>query len=122
MSKKFDSCEFCCAWADSAEDSGPTTVCETYPDMMRKVLKHLFHMSKKAANYFIDDACGGNWERMHLTRPEDYLTSEQWAKHLLNEVTYFSDRWTWDRVMRAQWIYKRLCNALKDANGYGLES
>ena len=59
---------------------------------------------------------------MHLTRPEGYITSEQWAKHLLNEITYFSDRWTWDRVMRAQWIYKRLCNALKDANDYGLES
>lgn len=51
---------------------------------------------------------------MHLTGPEGYITSEQWAKHLLNEITYFSDRWTWDRVIRAQWIYKRLCDSLHE--------
>lgn len=49
MSEKFDVCEFCCAWANNAERSGHTAVCETYPDMMRKVLKHLFHMSKKGS-------------------------------------------------------------------------
>lgn len=122
MSKKFDSCEFCCAWAHSAEMLGPTAVCESYPAMMRKVLKHLFHMPKKAANHFIDDACCGNWDRMHLTRAEQQIDANGWSGYLLSEVTYFSDRWTWDRVMRAQWIYKRLCDALKDANGYGLES
>lgn len=110
MSIGIDVCGHCCAWANDARDGGPSAIIDTYPGMMREVLGRLFHMPEKAADEFIEDACSGNWERMHLTRPEDYLTSEQWAKHLLNEVIYFSDRWSWDRVIRAQWIYKRLCD------------
>lgn len=108
MSKKFDACEHCCSWTHDMSGREPSEVRDTYPKMMRKVLRHLFHMPKRAANEFIENACSGNWKRMHLTGAEAYLSPAQWSEHLINEVRYFSDRWSWDRVIRAQWIYQRL--------------
>lgn len=110
MGKDFDTCGHCCKWCGDMDGKSPATVRDTYPRMMRKVLGHEFHMGKKAAKEFIQYACDCNWDRIHETGAEGMLKAEDYAEFLVDEVWYFSDRWSWDRVLRAQWAYKRLCD------------
>lgn len=109
MSKKdFDACEFCCVWVNDKNGKSPHTVKDEYPVMMREVLVNLFGMKRKGAKFFIENACYGNWERLHETAIEKCADAEDYAELLLSEVWYCSDLWTWDRVMRVQWLYQRL--------------
>lgn len=112
MSKNdgFDLCDYCCDWANKHRDTNPFKVRDDYPKMMRKVLKSLFHMSKKAADTFIEDACYGNWKKIHETDVEQSTDEQTYANLLVSDVFYCSDRWSWDRVIRIQWLYKRLEN------------
>lgn len=112
--------DYCCEWSGAHIDrkSSPLTVKESYPEMMTHVLKVAFLMPRKSAERFIgtdsfSGACSGNWERLHLMSMEEDIPSEKWAESLLYEVWYFSDRWSWDRVLRAQWKWKQLCNRLR---------
>jgi hypothetical protein len=85
--------------------------------MMRTVLKSRFNMGGKAAKAFIKDACYCNWSRLHETNIERSVTAEAYAKELLDDVWYCSDRWSWDRVLRIQWLYQRIlrrCEAADD--------
>ena len=106
--KEFDLCGYCCKWVSELDGKSPATVREAYPKMMRKVLKERFGMPKKAAKLFIDDACWGNFDKMHETRIEKHAEAEFYAEELRDEVWYCSDRWSWDRVIRVQWLYRRL--------------
>lgn len=108
MEEEFDVCRWCCEWHSEMEGKSPFVVRDAYPRMMRKVLRHEFHMSKRAAKDFVEDACQGNWERLHETGTERRVIAEEFAAELLSEVWYCSDRWSWDRVLRVQWLYKRL--------------
>ena len=101
--------DYVCAWVNSYTDSvDPFAVRDGYPRMMHHVLEVAFEMDKAAAKMFVHQACLGNWERLHETRIEQYATAKDYAKALLNDIFYCSDRWTWDRVLRIQWLYQRL--------------
>ena len=113
MSKKpIDVCSFCCNWRSEHGNSSPATIADSYPEMNTVVLKEKFYFNKKAAEEFIEDACYGNWDRLHLTGAEKHLDAEAWARMLLGEVWYCSDRWSWDRLIRTQWLYQCLLVAL----------
>ena len=108
MSEKVDICEVCCTWVRENRDTSPATIASTYPKMMQAVLMEKFHMSKKAAKCFVREACSGNWDKIHETRLEKELDAETLADALVSDVWYCSDRWSWDRVMRVQWLYMRV--------------
>lgn len=117
MSEKKDTCAICCEWVSSCEGKSPRHVCDTYPKMMRKVLKAEFGMPKKAAEHFIEYACYGNWTRLHLTDAERQLKAKDYAELLIGDVWYCSDRWSWDRVLRIQWLYMRLRDTCRRDEG-----
>lgn len=115
MSKgTIDVCDYCCKWVSDHDERSPLSVVEDYPKMMRRVLMEKFGMSRRAANSFIRGACEGNWERMHETSVERKVDAKEYSKMLLGDVFYCSDRWGWDRVIRIQWLYKRLEWRLRD--------
>lgn len=113
MTDNFDLCEYCCEWVNAHEGKSPQTVADNYPKMMRKVLRHEFRMSKDAADIFIEDACYSNWDKLHETRMEKIISTEMYARELLSDVFYCSDRWSWDRVLRIQWLYQRIFDRLR---------
>ena len=101
--------DYVCTWVNSHTESiDPESVKKTYPEMMGLVLNIAFGMDKTAAELFVYQACLGNWERLHETRIEQYATAKDYAEALLNDIFYCSDRWTWDRLLRIQWLYQRL--------------
>ncbi len=106
--REFDLCGYCCEWFRDTEGKSPVTVRDTYPKMMRRVLKEHFHLPHKAARKFVDEACYGNWDRFHLTRLEKEASAEDVAESLRYDVFYISDRLSWDRVIRVQWLYQVL--------------
>lgn len=108
MTEEFDLCKHCCGWVNDMREKSPATVCDGYPRMMRTVLKTQFHMGKRASREFIEDACCGNWLKLHETDVERETDAEAYARMLLHDVWYCSDRWSWDRVLRIQWLYQRV--------------
>ena len=108
MAEEFDLCEYCCAWVSDMREKSPATVRDAYPRMMRTVLKAGFHMGKRASRGFIEDACCGNWLKLHETDVEREADAEAYMRMLIRDVWYCSDRWSWDRVLRVQWLYRRL--------------
>lgn len=108
MKEDFDVCSWCCEWVHKMDGKSPVKVRDTYPKMMRKVLGKEFGLSKRAAGDFVSDACDGNWERLHETSVEKVVDATMYARELVSDVWYCSDRWSWDRVLRVQWLYKRL--------------
>lgn len=112
-----DVCEKCCEWVHDCEDKSPLSVADSYPNMMCYVLKHKFLMTKSSAKEFVSEACYGNWERLHETSAEKVLDAGQYASVLRDEVWYCSDRWSWDRVIRVQWLYKRLLERVQRERG-----
>ena len=107
MSKEeFDLCGFCCKWANGLEGKSPVAVRDAYPRMMRKVLKHRFGIKGKAADRFIREACEGNWSKLYETEMESSAEAEDFAYKLRWDVFYCSDRWSRDRVLRIQWLYR----------------
>lgn len=108
MSKEFDLCGYCCKWANALDGKSPVAVRDAYPAMMRKVLKHEFGIKRKAADRLIREACEGNWRKLHETDVERNADAGQFADMLRWDVLYSSDRWSFDRVLRIQWLYRRL--------------
>ena len=108
MKEDFDLCGYCCAWVHKNRSKSPEYVAGSYPKMMRKVLTKGFGLTKKVADDLIDCMCRGNCERMHETHVEKRASAITYADELLNDVFYCSDRWSWDRVVRIQWLYQRL--------------
>lgn len=108
MKEEFDTCSWCCEWVHEMEGKSPTAIRDAYPMMMRKVLVKEFCMSKRAAKNFISEACVGNWERLHETSVEKVVDAATYARELVSDIWYCSDRWSWDRLIRVQWLYKRL--------------
>ena len=116
MSRDFDLCEYCCKWVHGLEGKSPLAVRDAYPRMMRKVLRHHCGMGKEAASLFIEDACCGNWLKLHETDVERNASAGAYAEMLVGDVWYCSDRWSWDRVLRIQWLYRRLCNRCREVD------
>lgn len=103
-----DLCDLCCDWVGTNKGAPASVVASNYPELMEQVLIHFTKMDVTGADEFIQYACFGNWERMHVTRIEETLDANAWAKILVDEIFYCSDRWSWDRIIRVQWIYQRL--------------
>lgn len=114
MSKNsFDVCEYCCKWVSDHKGAEPTIVMEDYPKMMQKVLMHELGFSKDIANEFTKTACEGNWLKLHETDVEKYVGSDVYAEMILDELFYISDRISFDRIFRVQWLYRRLCKRVE---------
>ena len=101
-------CDYVCKWVNNHRGKSPAKIRDDYPKMMRRVLTVWFLMPKDAAKDFIKGACIGNWERLHMTSIENRISAEWFADELLDDLWYSSDRWSWDRVLRIQWLYRRL--------------
>lgn len=106
--KRFDICGYCFNWVSDHRGEEPSVIMNDYPSMMRKVLRHEFGLSKSAAKEFVDTACEGNWLKLHDTDVEEHVDADVYSEMILNDVHYCSDRWGWDRVLRIQWLYRRL--------------
>lgn len=105
-----DVCDLCCTWYEDHKFLSPKDIVQDYPSLMEYILIKKFNFSKEAASKFINDACMGNWDRLHETTIEKTISAETYADQLIGDIHYCSDRWTWDRVIRVQWLYKRLKN------------
>ena len=109
MSRKmFDSCDYICKWVSDHRGAEPSEVMEDYPKMMVKVLRHELGFTKDAAKRFVWYACEGNWLKLHETDVERVMSSYGYARILLGDLHYISDRLSFDRILRVQWLYQRL--------------
>lgn len=57
---------------------------------------------------FIDHCGSAIRGRMWLSEKEKNKTIDEWADDLWDEVFYCSDRWSWDRLVRTNWIFQRV--------------
>ena len=110
---KFDVCDYCCDWVSDHTGAQPAVVMEDYPKMMSKVLRHEFGLPKGVAKEFVDTACEGNWLKLHETDVEKCVGSDVYANMILDELFYISDRLSFDRILRVQWLYRRLCERIR---------
>lgn len=108
-----DLCDLCGKWVADHRGSTPEQLCADYPQMMGAVLTH-FGVAKPDS--FIAEACDGNWKRLHETDTERCIGTHEYAQRLLDEACYCSDRWSWDRILRVQWLYMRLRKRCKPAD------
>ena len=105
--KKLNLCDYCFEWASAYRGSAPDVVRDAYPEMMRKVLK-TFGLKRKAADEFIRTACNGYWLRLHRTQIEKEVGPEVYARVLIEDVQDCSERWSWDSVLKVQWLFRKL--------------
>lgn len=71
--------------------------------------------NQKAANILWEDiGTINNWEHFHPTDNEDRMSSSECREHFLGDVHYCSDRWSFDRLLRVQWMYRHWDNRLGD--------
>ena len=80
---------------------------DNYKRLMRRILIVKFKLYGDLDN-FIERAAYGNWEHFHETKEEKEKSFEELFEHLCHEISYCSDRWSWDRVIRVNWLYQRL--------------
>jgi len=110
---------YCCEWSSSHKGKDPAKVCDDYPELMKRVLTDKFKLSEAAVTSFIMDACFGNWEKLHSTTIEKSADARAYADEIVGDVWYSSDRWSWDRVLRIQWMYQRLFDRVRRNVGVG---
>lgn len=65
----------------------------------------------------IEFAFGGfsetNWKHLHLTEEEKDYSLETWLENFKYEIFYCSDRWSFSRLYRVNWIYCNICYLAK---------
>ena len=86
-------------WSDELEDA--------YVGLMKLVLRRWLNIRGDLA-YIIYDACWGNWERLRETQDEKRMTMAMLIETLANDIEYCSDRWSWDRFLRNNYLYHRI--------------
>lgn len=106
-------CDMCCRWVEDMRGQDAGSVAATYPGVMRRVLVNVFGMSVSCSADFVKNACFGNWERFHETDHDRELKAKDFASMLLDDMFYCSDRWSWDRVIRIQWLYQMTVRRLR---------
>lgn len=85
---------------------------DNYKKLMKRVLKVKFKIRGNLDN-FIESAAYGNWEHFHETEEEKKESFEDVFEHLCHEIFYCSDRWSWDRIIRVNWLYQRAKDRLE---------
>lgn len=116
--KKIDVCDLCCDFYNKFDindmsDSVYKKIIKEYKPLMITVLRQEFEVSKKAADRIVDTLGYGNWEHLWETEKEKAETPFEISRALLGDIFYCSDRWTWDRVIRVNWMYLRLKAAVE---------
>lgn len=86
---------------------------DDYRTLMQIVLQTVFKTSRNVANDIIDNLGYGNWKHLWTTHDESEQSTGQIVNALVEEIFYCSDRWTWDRVLRCNWLYLRLANEVR---------
>lgn len=110
--KRNEVCERCSNFSYKYDEAPRdyTQMMLDYEKLMLFVLKKEFGINRKAAKGVIEALGWGNWEHLALTEEEETTTLEDMAEHLRGDIFYCQDRWTWDRVLRINWLYLRLKN------------
>ena len=72
------------------------------------ICKYWFKIKKNTALGIADDLGQGNWQRLWLTDEDKTISASAFAVKLVGEVFYASDRMSWDRLLRINWLYLRL--------------
>lgn len=103
-------CLLCCEnankWREKPFDKKMLT---DYRLCINKVMRTFFNIqTQNIIDDFIDSCGFGNWERFWVNENEKDKTIDEWAQDLWVEVLYCSDRWTWDRLIRTNWIFQRV--------------
>ena len=111
---KVDVCKKCMEFCKRNEDNNTANevLISDYRKLMTSVLKNEFHISKKASKSVIDSLGYGNWKHLWMTDEEKSKSIEEIKDTLIGEIFYCSDRWSWDRVLRVNWVFLRLLEKL----------
>lgn len=84
-----------------------------YMKLMRRILKVEFGLSG-STDVLIADAAYGNWKNFWETHEESIESLETVFENLCCDISYCSDRFTWDRFLRINWAYQRVKRRLED--------
>lgn len=49
-----------------------------------------------------------NWEHLHLTEEEEQYDLETWIDRFKYDIFYCSDRWSFARLYRVNWMYNQI--------------
>lgn len=80
-----------------------------YRALMKSVLRARFGIRSKDTQDSIVKTLGlGNWEHLWETKDEEKLSTLEIKDNLIGEIFYCSDRWSWDRLLRVNWLALRL--------------
>lgn len=96
-------------WVNDHTEESAKQIVYDYYTLMERILNRIFGLHKSLVNNFVDNACVGEWGRLGMTDAEERLTTTQWRDMLLDEIWQYHNVWTWDNVIRVQWIYQHLC-------------
>ena len=80
-----------------------------YTKLLAYVLKRWFKVGSSAAAGIINGLGCGNWEHLWETEDEKMQTDQEIVNYICKNIYYCGDRWSWDRVLRINWEFRRLC-------------
>lgn len=105
-----ESCKLSCRTANKWEGKKfDTIMIQDYRMCIGKAMRAFFGIqTQEIIDNFIDHCGSGNWDHMWLSEKENNKTIDEWADDLWGEVFYCSDRWSWDRLVRTNWIFQRV--------------
>lgn len=117
--KKYDVCERCCDFYHTYHEANidPKTedgkllapvFLKEYEELMVHVLEEEFEISGEPAERIVETLGYGNWERLWETDEEAAKPIDELKEDFIGDIFYCSDRWTWDRVLRVNWLYQVL--------------
>lgn len=86
--------------------------------LMRKVMWHEFHIPFWLAKKLLNNTYS-NWMHFWPTAEEEEMDIVDWAIRVREEVFYFSDRWSWDRLTRVLWSYARFIEKVNEVQLMG---
>lgn len=63
--------------------------------------------TRRAIDYMWEHLAQGNWEHLHQTDDEQRMSADEWLDGFRWDVSYCSDRWSLDRLMRCHWQWRQ---------------
>lgn len=93
-------CHECCVLNIPSPDD------KVWKPLFLRIAMHIGLQKRSASLLFEDFGVMNNWEHLHPTDREMHMTAEQCASHFLCDTHYCSDRWSLDRLLRVQWMYR----------------
>lgn len=98
----------------------PTEIARDWEDLFYSVCSYLISGDATTADVLYSELVAGNWKRLHVTEEESGYSINDWITMFKDEVFYCSDRWSFDRLSRCHWLFRRVMEAL-NCDIYGKE-